>query len=267
MQVYSVIGYPLNYTLSPAIHNYVFKALGKDAIYIPLKVTPERLRSFVEFSRDALSGFNVTMPHKIPIVGLLDGVIGAASTLGSVNTVINVGGKLLGWNTDYDAIKQSLSERGYSGEDAIMVGAGGVARAVILALRDLGCRRVYVINRTVSKANELCGLAETLGLDCKALGLFNIDVRAWLFINATPLGTNEDYPIDPRQVNAGFILDLAYTPSGDTALVRLARGYSIPYVDGLEILIRQALMADRIWFGDFNKPSWRDVLESLHNQG
>ncbi|PLC68769.1 shikimate dehydrogenase [Vulcanisaeta sp. EB80] len=266
MQVYSVIGYPLTYTLSPVIHNYVFKALGKDAIYVPLKVSPGRLKHFIEFARDALSGFNVTMPHKVPIVDLLDDTVGAARVLGSVNTVINRDGELIGYNTDYEAVKQALMNRGYSGEDSLIIGAGGVARAVVLALADLGCGRIYVANRTVSKAEELCSLANSLGMDCKALGIGNVSIKAWLLINATPLGISEEFPIDPVRTGANLILDLAYTVNGDTSLIKLAKRHSIRYIDGLEILVRQALEADKIWFGPFEKPTWNEVFSELNKQ-
>ncbi|ADN49629.1 shikimate dehydrogenase family protein [Vulcanisaeta distributa] len=266
MQVYAVIGYPLDYTLSPNIHNYVFRELGVDAVYVPLKVSPDRLGSFVDFARDSLSGFNVTIPHKVAIVRLIDGVVGPARELGSVNTVVNRGGELLGYNTDYIAIKQALSDRGYSGGDALIIGAGGVARAVALALRDLGCSRVYVMNRTVERGRELCSLINSWGIDCVALDFQrNINIKARLLVNATPLGVNGDFPIDPGSTGAGLVLDLAYKPSGITGLIRLARERSIPYIDGLEILVRQAIEADRIWLGPFEEPTWYDVLEKLRD--
>ncbi len=270
MQVYAVIGYPLDYTLSPNIHNYVFRELGGvDAIYVPLKVSPDRLGSFVDFARDSLSGFNVTIPHKVAIVRLIDGVVGGpAKELGSVNTVVNRGGELLGgYNTDYIAIKQALSDRGYSGGDALIIGAGGVARAVALALRDLGCSRVYVMNRTVERGRELCSLINSWGVDCMVLDFQrNTGIKVQLLVNATPLGVDGDFPIDPGIIGAGgLVLDLAYKPSGVTGLIRLASERSIPYIDGLEILVRQAIEADRIWLGPFKEPTWYDVLEKLRD--
>ncbi len=170
------------------------------------------MSSFVEIARDSLSGFNVTAPHKVAIVGLIDGVQGPARELGSVNTVVNRGGELTGYNTDYLAIKQALSERGYSGGDAVIIGAGGVARAVALALRDLGCSRVYVMNRTVERGRELCSLVNSWGIDCVATGLQQGVAKAQLLINATPLGVDGEFPIDPGSVGAGLVLDLAYKP-------------------------------------------------------
>ena len=264
MQVYAVIGYPLNYTLSPNIHNYVFRALGIDAVYVPLRVSPGRLGHFVEFARDSLSGFNVTIPHKVAIADLIDGVVGPARELGSVNTVVNRGGELIGYNTDYLAIKQALSERGYSGGDALIIGAGGVARAVALALRDLGCGRVYVMNRTVEHGRELCSLINSWGIDCTALGIQrDVNFKVQLLINATPLGIDDEFPIKPRDVSAGLVLDLAYKPSGMTSLIRYAVEDSVPFIDGLEILVRQAIEADRIWLGPFESLTWRDVLGRL----
>ncbi len=267
MQVYAVIGYPLNHTLSPSIHNYVFSVLGVDSIYVPLRIPPKKLHYFVEVARDSLGGFNVTMPHKVTIVNLINDAVGPARVLNSVNTVVSKGGELLGYNTDYLAIRQALSERGYSGEDALIIGAGGVARAVALALRDLGCARVYVLNRTLEHGRELCSLIESWGVDCVTLSLQpSIGLSAWLLVNATPLGINEPFPVNPRALGAGLVLDLAYMPNGDTHLIRLAREYSIPHVDGLEILVRQALEADRIWLGDIEGPTWREVLLRLRGE-
>ncbi|WP_243680853.1 hypothetical protein [Vulcanisaeta souniana] len=113
MQVYAVIGYPLNHTLSPNIHNYVFKVLGVDSIYVPLRIPPKKLHYFVEVAKDSLGGFNVTMPpHKVSIVNLINDVVGPAKVLNSVNTVMNKDGELLGYNTDYIAIRHALSEGG-----------------------------------------------------------------------------------------------------------------------------------------------------------
>ncbi|WP_054842967.1 shikimate dehydrogenase [Vulcanisaeta distributa] len=268
MQIYAVIGYPLDYTLSPNIHNYVFRALGGvDAVYVPFRVSPVRLRSFVEFARDSLSGFNVTTPHKVAIVELIDDTVGPVRELGSVNTVVNRDGELLGYNTDYMAIKQALSDRGgYSGGDALIVGAGGVARAVALALRDLGCSKVYVMNRTAERGRELCSLINSWGVDCVVLDFQrNTSIKVQLLVNATPLGINGDFPIDPGNTGAGLVLDLAYKPGGVTGLIRLASERSIPYIDGLEILVRQAIEADKIWLGPFREPTWYDVLEKLRN--
>lgn len=89
-------------------------------------------------------------------------------------------------------------------------------------------------------------------------------LSAWLLVNATPLGINEPFPMNPRDLGVGLVLDLAYVPKGDTHLIRLAREYSIPHVDGLEILVRQALEADRIWFGgDIERPTWKEILLRL----
>ena len=259
-----MIGYPLNHTLSPNIHNYVFRVLGLDAIYVPLKVSLGRLRHFVEFARDSLNGFNVTTPHKVAIVGLINDTMGPAKLLGSVNTVVNRDGELLGYNTDYLAIRQALSERGYSGGDALIIGAGGVARAVALALRDLGCTRVYVMNRTVERGRELCSLISSWGVDCKVLSLQrDFGIKVQLLINTTPLGIEEDFPIDPRNAGANLVLDLAYRVNGDTGLVELARRGFIRYIDGLEILARQAIEADKTWLGSFERPDWREALTAL----
>ncbi len=262
MRVFGVIGYPLSYTLSPQIHNYVFRRLNVDAIYVPLRVSPQRLSAFVEFARDALNGFNVTMPHKTTVLSLIDRASKEVVDCGSVNTVVNKNGVLEGYNTDYTALKESLSERGFTCCNAVIIGAGGVARSSVLALRDLGFKSILVLNRTIERAKSLCELARRLGLDCRYDGLrLDISGEFDVLINATPLGVNDDFPIDLSRLKVGLVVDLPYTIKGATRLVESCRKLGIPYVDGLELLVRQALEADRLW--GFEGIDWREVLTYL----
>ena len=263
MRVYGLIGYPLEYTLSPRIHGYVFSRLNIDAAYVPFRVSPKRLMHFIEFSRDSLDGFNVTTPHKVSVASLVDELSGESSLINSVNTVVNNSGRLIGYNTDYLAIKDALAERGVKEDEAIVVGAGGVARAVVLALVKLGFRKVAVLNRSVERARELCSISSRLGLECVAEGLTQISVKAPLLVNTTPMGVKEEFPIRLNELGVSIVLDLAYKPAGETDLIAKARAMGIEAIDGLEILVRQALEADKIWLGDLGGISYKDVLNHL----
>lgn len=262
MRVYALIGYPLEYTLSPEIHNYVFRRVGIEAIYVPLRIPPYKLQPFIEVARDALNGFNVTIPHKVSIVERLDELSSDAKEIGSVNTVLNSNGKLIGYNTDYVAIRDSLKERGYGGGGALIMGAGGVARAAVLALRDLGCRVIIVSNRTRERAVELCNIANRLGVECRVTDWPPSHGNFELLINATPLGVNEDFPLDPANI-AEIVVDLPYSPRGETRLVRLARLRGLTVIDGIEILVKQALEADKIWIGREINVSWIEVASHI----
>ncbi|WP_291764607.1 shikimate dehydrogenase family protein [Caldivirga sp. UBA161] len=260
MRVFSLIGYPLDYTLSPQIHNYVFRKLNIEAVYVPLRVTSKRLPHFIEFSRDALSGFNVTIPHKVTVAKLIDELNDDANAIKSVNTVVNSKQELIGYNTDYVAIKESLIERGYNGEEALLIGAGGAARAVVLALSKIGCKTITVLNRSRERAVELCGLANGLGLDCNAVDIGGDYGKPHLVVNATPLSSEEDWLLDLSRLGVAILIDMAYKPKGETSLIKRARELGIRAIDGVEILVRQALAADKLWLGDFNEPSIDEVI-------
>ena len=263
MHVYGLIGYPLDYTLSPQIHNYVFRRLSIDAVYVPLRVTSKRLPHFIEFSRDALSGFNVTIPHKVAAARLIDELSDDADAVKSVNTVINNNQKLIGYNTDYVAVKEALIVRGYKGEDALLIGAGGASRAVLLALSKIGCRTITVLNRSRERAIELCELANGLGLNCNVANIGGDYGKPYLIVNATPLSSEEDWLLNLSKLGASILLDMAYKPKGETNLIKRARELGIKTIDGVEILVRQALAADKLWLGEFNNPSVDEVINHI----
>ncbi|WP_291998800.1 shikimate dehydrogenase [Caldivirga sp.] len=264
MHVFGLIGYPLDYTLSPQIHNYVFRKLGIEATYIPLRVTSKRLPHFIEFSRDALSGFNVTIPHKVTVAKLIDELNDDADAVKSVNTVVISNQRLIGYNTDYVAVKESLIERGYRGEETLLIGAGGAARAVVLALSKIGCRTIRVLNRSRERALELCGLANGLGLDCSVVDIGGDYGKPHVIINATPLSSEEDWLLNLSKLGVAILLDMAYKPKGETDLIKRARELGIRTIDGVEILVRQALAADKLWLGDFNEPSVNEVIKHIN---
>lgn len=246
-----VLGWPLDHTLSPVIHNAAFRSLGLDWSYFSWAVDPEGLGDAVRGLRAlGAAGANVTMPHKEAVIEYLDELEGDAAATRAVNTIQNLGGRLVGHNTDVGGFRDLLvQDIGFepSGASALVLGAGGAARAVVKALGDAGAS-VLVAARRTEKGAELRSLAE-------------IEVVAWdeaapaaeraiLIVNTTPLGMREGEDPLPTVAFRGdqTVVDLVYRPSA-TVLVERARGAGADAWAGLGMLVHQAAASFRIWTG------------------
>jgi shikimate dehydrogenase len=247
-----VLGWPLEHTLSPTIHNAAFRRMGIDCVYYAWPVPPEELDDAIRGIR-ALGalGANVTMPHKQAVVEHLDEISGDAQALGAVNTIQRYGGKLIGHNTDVDGFREFLEgDSGVSiaGRKALVLGAGGAARAVVKALADGGATSVTVAARDPEKGTEAAKLASVgeaieWSLAERATGEAN------LIVNATPLGSDGENPLPGAPFHSGqVVVDLLYRPP-TTALVRAARGAGAQGWGGLGMLVHQAAASFRIWTG------------------
>lgn len=253
MLIHALIGHPISSSLSPAIHGYIYNRLGLDAAYVPLDISPKRLMHVVEVARDAFNGFNVTIPHKVAIVRYLDALKGPAALIGAVNTVLIRDAEAIGHNTDAEALIDLMLNRGIKCGVAMVLGAGGAARAALAALSGR-CRSIVVTNRTRSRAEELRMLGERLGLTIEVINFENrVETlpRVDLIINATPLGMydhGEPLPLEPLRSTAPTVIDLAYSRSG-TPLSTAAKELGLPLIDGLDVLIRQAIKSEELWLG------------------
>ena len=248
-----VLGWPLATTASPAIHNAAFRALGIDWTYFAFPVPPADLPAAVAGLRAlGAMGANVTMPHKEAILELLDDLSGDARALGAVNTIQRLGDRLVGHNTDLDGFSEFLSgDAGVDvrGRKALVLGAGGVARAVVKALADLGAAEVVIAARSVERATSVAALAPEA---CTVVGWDEAQSRgaeAELIINATPLGGDGGDPLADVAFDAGqVVVDLVYSPP-TTTLVERARRAGCEAWGGLGMLVRQAAASFRIWTG------------------
>lgn len=260
-RVTGVIAYPVVHSLSPAMHNAGFRELGLDLIYVPFNVHPDNLETAVKAIRALdLVGVNVTIPHKERAIALLDWVSEDAKRIRSVNTIHNCDGILKGYSTDGPGFIRALEAAGKpaAGSNAVILGAGGSARATAYALVANGAS-VVVANRTFDRAAELAeslnsalgsGVIRPLPLDSDDARLAIMD--ADLLVNCTSVGMHphEDaQPIPSEWLHPGlFVFEQIYNPA-ETKLLGAARAVGARGVNGVGMLVFQGAISFEIWTG------------------
>jgi shikimate dehydrogenase len=248
-----VLGWPLTSTLSPAIHNAAFRRLGLDWVYLRWPVPPESLNDAVGGIRAlGATGANITMPHKETVMVLLDELSGDAAAIGAVNTIQSVGGTLVGHNTDVDGFAEFLSsDVGFEvhGRRALVLGAGGAARAVVAALAGMGASSITVAARRAHQANDVAALGGDAGEGAPWGEVVGLIKGADVVVNATPLGGHGEDPTAGGELHEGqLVVDLVYDPPM-TPLVDRARVAGADAWGGLGMLVHQAASSFRIWTG------------------
>ncbi|MBN1661146.1 MAG: shikimate dehydrogenase [Anaerolineae bacterium] len=251
------MGWPVGHSVSPAMHNAAFAALGLSWRYEPLAVPPEDLAHAVErLAAEGWRGANVTVPHKEAVVGLLDDVDGPARTIGAVNTIVTRQGGLVGANTDAPGAMEALRQGGFepAGRRALVLGAGGAARAVVYGLLSAGCG-VTVHNRTPERAAMLARDLGGVGPPVvTASNLADLDLGAFdLLVNATSAGMAPHVAASPWPealplLAQWTVFDLVYNPA-ETRLLARARAAGARVVEGLPMLVQQGALAFRLWTG------------------
>lgn len=255
VKLLGLVGNPVRHSLSPELHNAVIRRLGERYLYVPF-AAPD-LRPVLDLvRRGEVRGLSVTIPHKETVLPLLDRVDPEAGRVGAVNTVLRQGTELVGYNTDLIAARQIVAGFENHEAPAAVLGAGGAARAVILALHEQG-RRVWIVNRDEARGRRT---AEALGASWAGPVPAALDGRGVrVLVNATPLGGNGDAISGlPRFDAAWSVLDLAYRRGG-TPLELDARRSGATAVDGIEFLVRQAAAQFALWTG-------RQVPAELYRQ-
>lgn len=259
-----IIGYPVAHSISPVMHNEAFKNQQMNCHYGAFSVDPANLKAAIEGIRAlGLLGVNVTIPHKEAVIPLLDEVAPTAKQLGAVNTIVNRGGRLIGYNTDGWGFISSLEEAGVrpAGLNAVVLGAGGAARAVAVHLALAGVATLTLSNRTSSRAEAL---AETVkqaapDLPVKAVAALSDQERdalinAGLVVNCTPLGMQGEFeglsPLPDINLlpQGAVVYDTVYRPA-ETRLLKDARLRGLRTVGGLGMLVHQGACAWEYWFG------------------
>jgi len=252
VKTYAVIGDPIEHSLSPSIHNAAFKELNLDCTYIAYRIPKGQLKEGVESLRDIkISGFNVTIPHKIEIIEYLDELSSECKVIGAANTISNENGKFVGYNTDMDGFLEPIKKRniGISGQTALVLGSGGAARAIVAGFAKEGAKKITIAGRTLSKVQEMSKFASSLGVDSEHTTLNNLDVSKFKFIiNATSVGLkNEPSPISTNAINSEHVVyDIIYMPM-NTDLIQQSRKNAATVIYGYEMLLGQAVLAFQIW--------------------
>jgi shikimate dehydrogenase len=272
-RVTGVFGYPVEHSQSPAMQNAAFREMGLDFVYVPFSVRPDDLESAIRGIRSlGIVGVNLTIPHKERVIEFLDWVNEDALGIRSVNTIHNCDGLLKGYSTDGPGFLRALEACGKSpsGSKAVVIGAGGSARATVYALAKAGAE-VTVANRTESRAVELAEqLSAVLGeAGLKAVGLDSWDARtavreADLLVNCTPVGMHpraDAQPIPSEWLHEGlFVYDQIYNPL-ETRLVKAAKAVGARAANGVKMLVFQGAISFEIWTG--REPSVQVMEEAV----
>ncbi|MCA9801311.1 MAG: shikimate dehydrogenase [Cyanobacteria bacterium HKST-UBA02] len=281
-----LIGYPVGHSLSPRLHRAALSSAGLQGDYQLLAVAPQDLDEFLSRLRLAgasYQGLNVTIPHKQAVIPHMDELSPSAASAGAVNTIMIREDRLVGHNTDIHGFKTGLESAGLSPDRrriAIVLGAGGAARAAILGLAELAFAEIVVAARDRSKTRDLVAgfgqpdfPATVRAADLDGLAGSSASVSADLLVNATPLGQSAEPTFSTpiwfeRALGClgedGLFYDLVYAreSTGLTPLVEAARKRGLPAVDGMVMLVHQAAAAFELWTG--KKPDTEAMREAAY---
>jgi shikimate dehydrogenase len=261
-RVAAVIGDPVRHSRSPLIHNAAFAATGLDWVYLALPVRAgDVARAFDGVRALGIEGLSVTTPHKDDAAAYVDELDDDARILGAVNCVVRDDERLIGANTDGPGLVASLRDAGFEprGERCAVLGAGGAARSVVLALARAGASEVLVVNRTADRAERAAALATEAG-STGTVAPVDAVADAGLVVNATSIGmgstssgavdpSSTELPLPGALVRADLVVaDLVVHPV-ETPLLRLAAARGARRVDGLGMLVHQAALAFTRWTG------------------
>ncbi|WP_174730081.1 shikimate dehydrogenase [Mesobacillus harenae] len=258
-KLYGVIGDPIKHSMSPEMHNQLFQLYRIDAAYVPLEVKETNLADAIRgFRAIGAAGFNVTIPHKTEIIKFLDRIDPLAEAIGAVNTVVNENGKLAGYNTDGLGFVKGVGTQvsDLKKKRALIIGAGGAARAIYFSMAEAGITQIDICNRT-------SGRAEILVKECPISVETNIvdfseaekELQRYdLVIQTTSIGMspNIDHkPFSARNVSeTAFVSDIIYNPL-ETSFLREAKEKGASVQNGINMFVCQGALAFEKWTGIF----------------
>ena len=250
MKVFAVIGDPIDHSLSPTMHNWIFNILELDAEYKKIKVNINELPKIIQQMKEKkIDGINVTIPYKKNIMHYLDDVNTRAKSIGAVNCLISADSKIIGNNTDWYGFTMSMKKNNIdlSNKEIVVLGAGGAAKSIIFSLKQMGVKKIDILNRTLENA---------LPLQNDYISVYNMPEAARvikptsIIINTTSVGMhNNESPIDYKLINQNqIIIDIIYTPL-QSRLLQLGEKIGAFTLNGLDMFINQGLASLDLWFG------------------
>ncbi|MFF2447631.1 shikimate dehydrogenase [Neobacillus sp. NPDC058068] len=258
-KLFAVLGDPIGHSMSPIMHNDLFSYYQIDAHYLPFQVKGENLRDAVKgLKAIGVAGFNVTVPHKSEIIPLLDEVDELAASIGAVNTVVNEGGKLIGYNTDGPGFLKGLHEHvpSAAGQKILVIGAGGAARAIYFTLARENPLAIDIANRTLETALKLIGDCPYTNFS-RALSLAEANQKLAeydLIIQTTTIGMSPkiaDQPLDLGNLShESMVCDIIYNPL-ETQFLREASIKGAKIQNGIDMFVYQGALAFERWTGIF----------------
>ena len=270
-----ILGYPVGHSLSPHMYRAAFDAAGfPNYNYIPIQIQSGKLYFAVEGIKGLdFRGVNVTIPHKTMVVNFLDAMDADAMIIGAVNTIVNDGGILTGYNTDVAGFLSSLAEANFLPEDchAVVLGAGGAARAILWGLCKKRAEFITIGARNPQKAQNLAKdflpYGQVEGLDWYSDEFKEMMQSADILINTTPLGmypnVDEMPPVDLKLLPEGVLVyDIVYNPA-ETKLLRTAKEMGFPTLNGTAMLLLQGKESFRLFTGEVPD---MEVMERTLNQ-
>jgi len=260
-KIVKLIGYPVEHSRSPLMHNAAFQSLGLDFVYLLFSVKPPNLKEAVTGLRASnVVGANVTIPYKEEVMKYLDEITPEAKFIGAVNTIHNREGKLIGYNTDGQGFITSLLTDGkvkLEGQKVFLIGAGGAGKAVAVKLAERGVERLVITDKIVERAETLVGRLRENIPDCPVYALFPDDkefaktlLGSTLLVNATSMGMKKGDPcvVDPEYLHKDlFIYDVVY--NRETPLIEAAKKRGLKALGGIGMLIHQGAASFEIWTG------------------
>lgn len=270
---FGLLGEKLEHSLSPQIHNLIFRKIGIEGEYDLLEVEKHNLEDMLAHLSEKYGGVNVTIPYKIAVMQNLTFISPEAKAIGAVNTIYFVNGEKRGYNTDYFGFGRLLEHNAIAVEnkDVVILGSGGAARAVVKYFVDNCVKSIAIASRNpqdaYSKFSDFGGLAKIDFLNYKQL--FERG-NGELLVNTTPIGMYPHIEVSPipKEVIAGYgaVVDLIYNPS-ETLFMRYAREAGRKSCNGFYMLVAQALAAEEIWLGRrINQEIIADIAQKMQEE-
>jgi len=256
-----IIGYPIGHSMSPVFQQAALDECGVAARYVAYEVAPDEVEGFVNGLRQpGIKGINVTVPHKLAVMPFLDDIDDWAAEAGAVNTIVNRDGRLTGHNTDGYGFLRALREgAGFEprGRRTLILGAGGAARGVVLALAREGVGELTIANRTPERAEDLARLGQNRGVTARTIPLAGDDLKeaaasAELIVNCTSIGMTHgpgenETPLPGDAIPAtALVYDLVYNPL-ETRLLREAAHAGARTLGGIQMLVYQGAASFEMW--------------------